>query len=289
MYLLEPEEFKKAYVTLDYEKPRGEVQNNFCTYVASILKDKPDTDIKILCTDAYTSCYKADKKSYEKITEESSKLYQSLQDYIRFLVYNETKEVISFSTLKFLQETKRVVKEHKLASTLMIEDPFGSEKHYNEQFILWEFSKATIDGESLIVKSTIDKLIIDHEKKIIKLVDLKTTNDLAEFDTSFKAHDNYKVQLACYWFAVETFFRDNFPDKNINEYSRETYLVAIQTKNLYKDYPVNCEVYSISEKTLSEGLDYIEKALPDIAWHFENNLWEHNKSYYEGNGVKEIL
>jgi hypothetical protein len=289
LYLLENSEFNRKYITLDYDKPRGEVQSSFCSFVADNLVKYPNTDLTELCIEAYKNCYKASKKSNDKITEESKKLYESLKDYIKFLTYKNNKDVISFRTLNTLRETQRVVEEHKLASKLIFEDIFSTEKHYNELYVLWEYSKALIDGEPIVIKSTIDKLIIDHENKIIKLVDLKTTGDITEFENKFYDHDNYKVQLACYWFAVETYFRENFPDKNISEYSRETYLVAVQTKNPYRDYPVNCEVWPISEKTLADGLDIIEKALPDLAWHFENNLWDHSRSYYEGNGANKML
>lgn len=291
MYLLEPKEFKKTYTFLDYTKPRGEIQTNFCEYIANGIRKNKEIEIKDLSIEAYKSSYKVNNKSEDKISEESLKLYESLKDYIKFLTYSGKKEVITFGTLNYLKEVKQVVEEHKLASKLIFEDLLNSEKHYNELFVLWEFKGATVNELPLVIKSTVDKLIVDHDKKIIKLVDLKTTNDITDFKYRFydPKHPGYKIQLACYWFAIETWFRENFKEYDINEYSRETYLVAIQTKNPYKDYPVNCEVFSISEESLSEGLSILEKKLPDIAWHFENNLWDHEKAYYEGNGINSVL
>lgn len=288
MYLLENDKFKNTYTYLDYTKPTGENQLNFCKYFAEQFKKDSKQNKKTLCIDSYKQSYKTEKKSDKKIEEEATNLYNQFESYIKFLTISD-KEVISYSMWNYLREVKECINKHKLASNLVYEKEFGTEEHYNEQLVYWKFDKALIHNEPLIVKSTIDKLIIDHEKKVIKLVDLKTTNDMGEFDNRFEDHDNYKIQLACYWFAVETFFRNTFTDKNINEYSRETYLVAIQTQNPYKDYPVNCEVFTISDYSLNEGLNIIENVLPDIAWHFENDLWEHSRSYYEGNGCAKVL
>lgn len=290
MYLLEPEEFKDTYIFLDYTKPRGENQLLFCEYIAEQIKKDPKINKKTLSVESYKQSYKtAAKKSDDKLTEEAVKLYQQLEDYIRFLSVGPDKEVLSFSTLTYLKEVKNVVKNHKKASDLLFKNDLSSDEHYNEQFVLWEFPGATVHGLPLVVKSTIDKLIINHETKTIKLVDLKTTNSLGEFTDRFSNGRSYKLQLACYWFAVETFFRNQFPDKDINEYTRETYLVAVQTTNPYKDYPVNCEVWPIKEASLAEGLELIEKHLPDLAWHFENDLWDHHRIYYEGDGANNAI
>lgn len=289
MYLFEEKEFKDKYIFIDYTKPRGENQLAFCEYFANQFKKDSKQNKKTLSVESYKNAYKTEKKSEDKITDEAVKLYHQLEDYIEFLTIGPDKEALTFSTLRYLKEAKESVKNHKLASSLIFENEFSTEEHYNETLIYWEFPLATIHNEFLVVKSTLDKLIIDHTNKIIKLVDLKTTNDMGEFPQRFADHTGYKIQLACYWFAVETFFRTNFPDKNIADYNRETYLVAIQTPNPYKDYPVNCEVWPISDQSLSEGLNIIEKTLPDIAWHFENDLWDHNRIYYEGKGAQKAL
>lgn len=290
MYVLEQDKFKETYVTLDYEKPRGEIQTSFCAFIADGLKQEPNTNIDILCSEAYKNCYKADKKSDEKIADESKKLYNNFKDYVRFLMYND-KEVINFSTYRYLKDTHQAIKDHKLASELMVENPFTTEKHYNETLVYWEYPQVLLYELPMVVKSTIDKLVIDHENKVIKLVDLKTTGDIAEFADHFKnpMYLGYKIQLACYWYAVEAFFKEQFPDKNIKDYVRKTYLVAVQSKNKWKELPVNCEVFPVSEKTIEEGFNIIEKALIDIAWHFETNQWDHSRSYYEGNGENEML
>jgi hypothetical protein len=288
MYVLERDKFKENYTTLEYDKPSNSTQLSFCSFVAENLRIYPDTDLDELCVEAYKNCYKTEKKSDKLIAEESKKLYNNYKDYIRFSIYNN-KEIISFPLLKFLKDTYQTIKDHKLASKLMIEDPFSTEKHYNETLVYWEFPQVLLYELPIVVKSTIDKLTIDHGNKVIKLVDLKTTSDIAEFSEHFKEYPNYRIQLACYWYAVEAFFKEQFPDKNINEYLRETYLVVVQSKNKWKELPVNCEVFPVSDKTLQEGFNIIEEALKDIAWHFENDKWDHARSYYEGNGANETL
>jgi hypothetical protein len=288
MYLLESEEFKKTYTILDYTKPKGANQVKFCELYANKLIKQPDINKKDLCVESYKQSYKVDKKKEETITKEAVKLYNSLQEYIQFLTVSD-KEVISFSTHKFLNEAKQCVINHKLGNKLIFEEEFSADEHFEETRVLWEFPLATYNDQPLVVKSTIDKMIINHETKTIKLVDLKTTNDISSFGEKFHKYNGYKIQLACYWNAIYTYFREHFPDKDINDYNKETYLVAIQTRNPYKDLPVNCEVFPIKESSLTEGLNILENTLPDIAWHFENDLWDHDRSYYEGDGTNKAL
>ena len=123
--------------------------------------------------------------------------------------------------------------------------------------------------------------MIDHENKKIILIDLKTTSDIYNFQHSVEEFDYYR-QLAYYWTAIAWYFKNElFID--IDEYEGETYIIAIQS---YDGNEVR--VFKIDEAELSNKLKVIDNAIKRIAWHKNNNLWEHTKEYYEGNG-SEVL
>jgi hypothetical protein len=247
MYLLEPEEFKKNYIYLEFTKPRGKQQQEFCEYVAN--SNLKDTNDKIVL--AYKHAYASKGKSEDKIKEEASKLFVSLTSYIEYL-----------------------------SKTKIFKD------------VIWEHPNILLNGSKMVLKSIIDRLIIDHNKKVIQLVDLKTSSSLHEFGDSYKKW-GYHRQMAFYWAGLDYYFKEMFPDKDINEYTKETYIVAYQTPNNYgKDYPIRCKVFPLEDLDpdfLKRGTDEIEELLSEIKWHMEENKWEHSRSYYNNNGLETTL
>ncbi len=48
-------------------------------------------------------------------------------------------------------------------------------------------------------------------------------------------------------------------------------------------------VFTFSYKQVyGENVEKVRNAIRDIVWHKDNDLWEHSRAYYEGNGI-EIL
>jgi len=294
MFLLEPNKFKENYTFLEFTKPRGENQNLYCEAIAdSILNGKKiNKDILI---SVYKSTYAtAAKKSDDKVLVESKKLYKSLNKYIDYLITRDKfKEILNYQTLKYLREADYATKQHILAKQLMFDnnDFIDDPDIYiaNEKRILWEHPTIKVNNKKIVCKSFIDRLIIDHKNKVIKLIDLKTSSNLHEFEDKFELYKYYR-QMAFYWMAIAYLFKTELSNKyDIKEYSFETYIVALQTPNLYKDYPTLCKVFSVSEKSLEKGYQEINDLLNEIKWHIEENKWEHSKSYYNNNGLETIL
>jgi hypothetical protein len=292
MYLLQPEKFKEDYIYLEFTKPKNDKQEEFCSDIAERLRFNEDKDAKEIVIAAYKKSYAVDKKTEAKIKEEALTLYKSLIKYIRYLINrSKYKDILTWSDLQYLREVKQVVQDHAKASKLIlghttIGDPLIDE--YEELEIYWEHPTILLNGEKLVSKSTIDKLIVNHKTMEISLVDLKTSSLLHEFSSKFKEY-NYYRQLAFYRLAVVYWFNATYPDKNIKDYTLNSYIAAVQTPGKYKDYPIRCKVFPISEESLKEGLDSIDALLPQIVWHFENNKWDHSRYYYENEGLEPQL
>jgi len=67
MYILEPEEFDKEYIFLNYEKPRSAQQKDFCEKYARLRKGKKNEKLVEAYKHAYTT-----KETEEKILEKAS-------------------------------------------------------------------------------------------------------------------------------------------------------------------------------------------------------------------------
>ena len=273
-YILQPEEFWKDYIILDFEVPKVKQQKDFCeAYVSSLELLEDDKKLQ-----AYRSSY-TNTKSSQIALKEASELCNKYESYINYLKQKNDKKVISFADLNLLKTIKKNLEEHKKANELLYNFPNTFEVH-NEFHINWEYPYAFEDKE-LSCKSLLDRVMIDHENKKIILIDLKTTSDIYNFQHSVEEFDYYR-QLTYYWTALAWYFKNElFLD--IDEYEGETYIIAIQS---YDGNEVR--VFKIDEAELSNKLKVIDNTIKRIAWHKNNNLWEHTKEYYEGNG-EEIL
>ena len=273
-YILQPEEFWKDYIILDFEVPKVKQQKDFCeAYVSSLELLEDDKKLQ-----AYRSSY-TNTKSSQIALKEASELCNKYESYINYLKQKDDKKVISFADLNLLKTIKKNLEEHKKANELLYNFPNTFEVH-NEFHINWEYPNAFEDKE-LSCKSLLDRVMIDHENKKIILIDLKTTSDIYNFQHSVEEFDYYR-QLTYYWTALAWYFKNElFLD--IDEYEGETYIIAIQS---YDGNEVR--VFKIDEAELSNKLKVIDNAIKRIAWHKNNNLWEHTKEYYEGNG-SEVL
>lgn len=292
MYLLELKKFQDSYTTLDFTKPKGEKQSEFAEYIAKELNSEFVRPIEEIRIEAYKTTYAASSKSEAIIEKESAKLHESLTSYINYLITRtKYKDILSYTDMKYLQTVRSKVKQHNIAKELLLQQNDVDEKDYtiwNEMKILWEHPFVMDGDQKLVCKSVIDKLVIDHKEKKIKLIDLKTSSDLHEFEDKFEKLKYYR-QMAFYWFAVEYYIRHEIKDKDFTEYSRETYIVGVQTPHKFRDLPTYCEVYTIKEAYLNRGLDELNKILEELSWHIVENKWEHRKSYYDNNGIDKTL
>lgn len=282
MAILEPNRFEKEFTHLEYETPANPKQKEFCE---KFVQNKKRTTIKEKAYQVYKSVYETGRKTDKTIYKDSSALYKKLKSYITYLKQSEKyKVVLPTSTWNLIQEQLSNLKKHKFANTLLFQDDYGVFNNgsllvNNELPIYWEFPHT---NTKLLCKSLLDRLIIDHNNKVIKLVDLKTSHSLKDFKEHFFEY-NYHRQLAFYWMAVAWMFTNDFPEADFWEYQKETYIVAIQTRNI-----AECKVYTISNELLNEGLEEITRIIPELAWHIENDAWEYSREYYEGSGAEKL-
>lgn len=299
MYLLEPNEFNNAYLYLNFDKPRSELQKEFCETCVEIKNSKEEiSDLELKSSDiavpAYKASYNTAKKSEEKVKEEALDLYLKLKPYITYLSEKDKyKGIISHSNLSYVREAKRCVNSHDKASSLIYENTneyvYDSDIYSaNELRIYWEHPEFKINEKPLVLKSIIDRLYINHKEKLIQLIDVKTSGKLYIFGQKFEDY-NYKRQMAFYWRAIEYLFEKIFPTKNINEYRKETYIVALQTPDVIKKVPIECNVIKIKDDTVNKGRKEVDEYLSTLIWHFENDEWNHSMSYYENEGIDLII
>lgn len=275
-YILQPEEFWKDYIILDFAVPKVKQQKDLLEFYANAKMVDPlasEDDILLM---SYNSAY-SNNKSIDKRIQEARELVETYQNYIEYFRNKDSKKVISFADLNMLKTIKKNMEDHKKANELLFKYPETFEVH-NEFHINWEYPNASTLGD-LPCKSLLDRVMIDHTNKKIILVDIKTTADVYNFKHSIEEFD-YCRQLAYYWLAIHWYFKNELK-LNIEEYEYETYIVAVQSHDGYE-----VRVFKFNSKAIEERLVTIDYAIKRIAWHKNNNLWDHMKEYYDEDGAE---
>jgi hypothetical protein len=282
--VLEPMEFTKDVLVYDYETPKSAQQKGFIEDVAALGTDELNgekiTDIQLVT--CYTNNYST-KESEEKILEKANKLMSTFNKYLKYLKVKDIKTVISSREVEKIEAIEANLRTHKAANELLFSTnpAFDNGKDYafNEFEMHWEY-----DGVKC--KSLADRIVIDTEKKIIKLVDYKTTAKLYKFNESFYSY-NYDRQLVFYRMAIKASFdklekligRD---DVDLKEFDFEMYIVASDTL----DY--DSRVFKIEEEDLEEALIKIPELLTRAKWHIQNDEWNFHMEYYSNDGYESL-
>lgn len=277
-YILQPDEFWKDYIILDFETPKTQQQKELLKYYSRAKLENPLSSEEDLLLTCYELVYTSNKSKERKI-QEAKKIVEKYNNYLEYYKNKDSKKVISFANLQMLKQIKQNLQEHKKANELLFDYDKSFEVH-NEFHINWEFPNASKFGD-FPCKSLLDRTMIDHENKRIILIDIKTTVSVFNFKHSIEEYDYYR-QLAYYWFALHWYFKNEL-DKDISEYKKETYIIAIQNNDNYE-----VRVFKIEPEDFKEPMITIEMAIKRIAWHKENDLWDHTKEYYEGDGTEEV-
>ena len=112
-------------------------------------------------------------------------------------------------------------------------------------------------------------------------MDLKTTQKLWHFEDSITMYD-YLRQLCYYTMAVKWYLK--FVEKrDYNEWTFKYYIIGVDTTGANE-----IRVFNIPADKVNARSEDIDKALDDIKWHQENNLWDHSRAYYEGDGSETL-
>lgn len=264
MYFLQPEEFKNHYLVWTSPKPKSKQQEDFCKALVNSVEIEPN---KALIS-AYKKAYRTNGKADENLLLEASSLAKELKDYIDYL-RNPERELISMYDYQQLKTLEQSVNTHKLAKKLL--NPTQGEVHH-EFHINWEYS--------MPCKSLLDSVHFDFENKICTLMDLKTTVKINHFEDSVNQYD-YTRQLAFYTMAL-MWYLDQERKEDPNQWTFKWYIIGLDTSK------AQVRVFEFNEDQILNRIEDIDYTLNEIKWHTENNLWEHSRAYYEGDGAETL-
>lgn len=276
-YLLQPEEFQKDYVVWDKSRPSSTNEEKFCQALADSLEIEPNKSL----LSAYKAAYSTSGKSDDKILSEATKKASTLKEYIEFLKSGDQREMITPYSVTQLMKIKENISNHKAACKLLL--PADNKNVFHEFHINWEYISSKYNDIEFTCpcKSLLDSVSFDYDNKKVILMDLKTTSHLHNFADAVNTYD-YTRQLYFYTKALKWYITNELHE-NGETWRFEWYIIAIDS--LTSDI----RVFTFSYKQVyGENVEKVRNAIRDIVWHKDNDLWEHSRAYYEGNGIETL-
>lgn len=276
-YLLQPEEFQKDYVVWDKSRPSSTNEEKFCQALADSLEIEPNKSL----LSAYKAAYSTSGKSDDKILSEATKKASTLKEYIEFLKSRDQREMITPYSVTQLMKIKENISNHKAACKLLL--PADNKNVFHEFHINWEYISSKYNDIEFTCpcKSLLDSVTFDYDNKKVILMDLKTTSHLHNFADAVNMYD-YTRQLYFYTKALKWYITNELHEDG-DTWRFEWYIIAIDS------FTSDIRVFTFSyAQVYGENVEKVRNAIRDIVWHKDNNLWEHSRAYYEGNGVETL-
>lgn len=279
-FLLQPDQFWNDYVLFDGEKPKSAQAQKFCENLINTVEIEPHKQL----SDAYRKSYSIVGKSEDKILSEALKISVEYKDYIEAI--KSKKILISQYDLDQLMKIQHNIGEHKLARQLIRRaGEHGNIHVYHEFQINWEYWVIDESNHAPIAcKSLLDSCTFNFDTRTCTIMDIKTTAKLWHFEDSMKEFD-YCRQLCFYQEAVFWYMKNvlKLSTDEINEWRFEFYIIAIDTTGSNE-----IRVFKLKFSQISPSGIVIDDAMTEIAWHIDENLWEHGYEYYNGDGSETL-
>ena len=148
----------------------------------------------------------------------------------------------------------------------------------------------TIDDFPL--KSMLDKVIVDHQEKVIKPYDLKCTWSVENFYEEYYLYRRAYIQAYLYFHAMVKLASD--PDSEYYGY-RVDYLqfIVCDSSNYYSPLIYTLEIDDMEDAYngfVHKGRTYpgVKEIIQGVKWAINTSVWNTSHKNYSNNGVVNI-
>jgi hypothetical protein len=189
-----------------------------------------------------------------------------------------------------------IVDKAKSVATKLLKDDFtrnifasGDDMEYHTHFPI-EFKYELDEKRSISCKAELDMLLIDHEDRIIRPMDLKTTYDNESFDFMY-IKNSYYLQNAFYVKAVQVWAEAN----GLGEYAIFPMKFIVGDTSSNNRRPLT---YETSQEDIEKGMygfklkgtwyRGVDNLIQDIAWAEENDEWSCSREAFRNKGQMKL-
>lgn len=200
-----------------------------------------------------------------------SKVYEGCDSYIQeVLTTKENNQIfLTESEAEVIKNACEAIEKHPVANELLFPIMGFSEAEQHKELEIYFEQIIGLNNVPVLCKGKLDNITIDFEKKIITLVDLKTTSSSAyHFINSFTNYRYYR-QLGFYKLAIMAYLSQK--GYNAEDFKFIFRIVVAETTKLQQ-----CVVYKIDPKYILQGSTESINLLSRIAYHQINDNWSYS-------------
>ncbi len=194
------------------------------------------------------------------------------------LIAGTGKQLISKADKAKAEAMRESIRSHETARKYLFEMRADDKrKVYTELEVMWVAESQM--GASVEVKSKIDRLIINTEKKRVLILDLKSTrgDNKKDFTSSLFKYQ-YQVQLMFY-IAAASYYIQTELGQGITQYTFDGLFVAVKS-----DQPYQTHCFGLDDELKTEGESRYKELLEEYLTRLKNNQWRPFE-YYENDGI----
>ena len=304
LLLSEPEAFDEKYVIANYVKPGGQI-GELCDELMirsmkSTVDGIPQDKFEVLFQDAVNVV----KYEFDGVTEKAFKK-KNLDTIVKMFVTKYNKEgkavnddedgvsaemyyqdcmkcigrtVVSMATIESAEKIVTKIKEHPYTADIANLQTTEDVECFNELPILFELN-------GVPYRSMVDKLVVDHQMKTIKLYDWKTTWDIQQPQFSYLKY-GYYLQTAMYRDAVHMWCKEH----ELTGYKIEPMTFVFCDTQGFAD-PVLLELSIDDIERAHRGFTYrglhyngLRYLQEEIQWCLDTGKWGSGKELEKNNG-----
>lgn len=265
--LLEEEKFSEMFVISPANLPTGNLRTvlDRVFYHHTELKrngdqrekleEFSDAILDIMKDMNYHQSLKTDQQRIDKI------LTAEAYNYWAFLQFKGNKTLIDQESYDFCKGAVDLIKTNKDLCDLIAcnHTEFDNREVLNETYLEIE-----LKDKPFGLKGIVDNIVIDHDKKIIFVNDLKTTSkDLKDFPETVDFY-SYWLQAVMYTSLVGMNYAHLIEEQG---YQLKFHFVVI-------DRAFQTYAFPVSDSTLSKWLEKFKETIEIADWHYTNRSYE---------------
>ena len=283
--LLQPELLDSRYSINECAAPKGQVLqlcDNLYQCTLKYVKDGVcEADFDLIFQEAFDICKKEDLfkgKDLKKVLElfvTPDKDGIIPKDYYNNCRNNFEKITVSIDTMTIAEKICNSLKESPYTREYILNE---NGEYHNQLAIEFEV-------KGVKMKSLLDKVKIDHEKKEITPLDLKVIYSLEEFQWQYFDKE-YWIQLGVYSLALESWKDEYFPGYKVMDFEFIVGESALgNTPMIYKSTVLNLnqalEGFYLKNGNFQKG---VYELINEIAWHTQTGNWQESYECNKNNG-----
>lgn len=263
----------EKYATCTIKLPSDTIVN----IIDMILLSSDSEDLDQLDDQILEACNYYQYQPRYKPETKLAKVKEEGTEYFNFRKTTGNKVVVGPDMWLLAEEMKEALLNDRYTKYIFEEDP-KLEAHY--QFV----ATGEIEGE--LCKGKLDRIVINHEEKIIDIYDIKTTSDsINAFKTSYLKY-RYDIQGEFYKKLVEQMYPGYTVCNMIFVVCSYAYkpLEVRQFMMTNRDHWHAYAGYSLNHKQYKG----IKQLIEDYKWYKENQEFDYSREHVEKQGQLEI-